>query len=167
MKALTLADIRDLSPCYDPTKYLPEDWQGTVSDLLKVEDCPAKDRIWVAVHLIDAKTARLFAVWCAREALAQAPSPDPRSIAACDVAERYAHGQATDEERRAARAAARAAEAAWAARAAAYAAADSAAAYAAYAAYDAAAYDAADAARQKQLKKILEMINESVDTSTP
>lgn len=95
---ITLKEIRDLNPCYDPAKYLPEDWQGTVSDLLKVEDCPESDRIWVAVRLIDSKTAHLFAVWCAREALALVPSPDPRSLAACDVAERYARGQATIDE---------------------------------------------------------------------
>ena len=68
------------------------------------------------------KNARLFAVWCAREALALFDSPDPLSIAAVDVAERYANGEATIEELAAARAAAWAA--AWAAaRAAAWAAA--------------------------------------------
>ena len=47
---------------------------------------PEHDRVW-----------RLFAVWCARRALARVQSPDPRSIAACDVAERHATGRATDE----------------------------------------------------------------------
>ena len=44
------------------------------------------------------KTARLFAVWCAREALKLIDNPDPRSVNACDVAERYANGEATKEE---------------------------------------------------------------------
>jgi len=57
----------------------------------------------------DAKTQRLFAVWCAREALKLVDNPDPRSVAACDVAERYANGKATDEELDAALAAALAA----------------------------------------------------------
>ena len=44
------------------------------------------------------RTARLFAVWCAREALQLLDSPDPRSVAACDVAERYANGDASETE---------------------------------------------------------------------
>lgn len=71
------------------------------------------------------RTARLFAVWCARQALALVENPDPRALNACDMAERYTNGQATDMElaaawdaaREAARDAASAAarEAAWAA----------------------------------------------------
>jgi hypothetical protein len=76
---------------------------------------------------------RLFAVDCARRALARIPHPDPRSVAACDVAERYACGQATAEELRLAASAAAdaaytavytAAAAAYTAAAAAYTAAD-------------------------------------------
>ena len=44
------------------------------------------------------RTARLFAVWCARQALAVLGHPDPRSIAACDIAEQFANGQATTEQ---------------------------------------------------------------------
>ena len=43
---------------------------------------------------------RLFAVRCARRL--EHLMDDPRSVAALDVAERYAHGQATDEELQAA-----------------------------------------------------------------
>ena len=72
----------------------------------------------------DARVQRLFAVWCAREALKLIDNPDPRSVAACDVAERYANSKATAAElsaawdaamaaaRDAARAAARAAQSA-------------------------------------------------------
>ena len=42
------------------------------------------------------KQLRLFAVRCARRV--QHLMPDPRSIAALDVAERHANGQATDDE---------------------------------------------------------------------
>jgi len=53
------------------------------------------------------RTARLFAVWCAREALKLIEDPDPRSVEACNVAERYANGEASQEELAAAWAAAR------------------------------------------------------------
>lgn len=46
---------------------------------------PQHDREW-----------RLFAVWCARQV--QHLVTDPRSVAALDVAERHARGEATDEE---------------------------------------------------------------------
>ena len=44
---------------------------------------------------------RLFAVWCARETYALCDDENPidqRSIDAVDVAERYANGEATDDE---------------------------------------------------------------------
>ena len=80
---------------------------------------------------------RLFAVRCARRV--QHLMTDPRSVAALDVAERYARGEATDKELAAAR------DAAWDAAAAASAAA-LAAAWVAEAAATAASRDAADAA---------------------
>ena len=43
-----------------------------------------------------AKTWRLFAVWCGRQV--QHLMTDPRSVAALDVAERHARGEATDAE---------------------------------------------------------------------
>lgn len=81
------------------------------------------------------QTARLLSVWCAREALKLIDNPDPRSIAACDVAEKFANGEATEEELAAAR------DAAWAAA-------------------WAAAWDAAWAAAwDAQYKKLIEMID--------
>ena len=61
----TIADIRSLLPCYDPSRYLPEDWQGTALDILKVTDCPAQDRLFVVLQegWIDHKILRLFAAW--------------------------------------------------------------------------------------------------------
>ena len=104
----TLEDIRALNPCYDPDKYAPDDWEGTALDVLKAEQVPAEDRLWLVCHdgWIDNKTLRLFAVWCARQALALVSHPDPRSINAVNVAERYANGEATKNELAAARAAA-------------------------------------------------------------
>ena len=140
MKTYTLADIRALSPCYDPADKVSEDWTGTVADILRLENVEAQDRIWVATNLLDGRTNRLFAVWCAREALKLIANPDPRSVAACDTAERFANGEATVAELSAA------SEAAWAARAAAWAARAAAeAAWAAWAA-SAAAWAASEAA---------------------
>ena len=69
-------------------------------DLVDAEDKTAASdmRFIRKVDKWDAKTQRLFAVWCAREALKLYDNPDPRSVTACDVAERYANGTATDEE---------------------------------------------------------------------
>ena len=112
------------------------------------------------VDKFDEKTQRLFAVWCAREALKLYDNPDPRSVTACDVAERYANGKATDEELAAASGAAWAAAsgAAWDA---AWAAAWAAAMTAAWdAAMTAAMTAASDAARDAQSEKLLEMCGE-------
>jgi len=101
VKTYTIDDIRALGPCYDPSRYLPEDWTGTAIDILKMENVPPADRLWVVSYWLDDRTLRLFAVWCARESLKLIDNPDPRLIAACNVAERYARyadGEATDEE---------------------------------------------------------------------
>ena len=113
---------------------------------------------------------RLFGVWCARQV--QHLMTDPRSIAALDVAERFANGEATQYELNAASAAASdaasaaASDAAWAASAAASDAA-SAAASAAMAAASAAAWAASDAAwaasaaaRADQEKRLRELCAE-------
>ena len=115
LKEFTIADIRSWGPCYDPNKYLPENWKGSTVDILKIQAIPAEDRLWVVCReeLIDSRTLRMFAVYCAREALKLVPEPDPRSVAACDVAERFANGKADGDELAAAWAAA--AAAAWAA----------------------------------------------------
>ena len=84
-------------------------------------DISAEDRLWVVLReeLIPARTLRLFACDCARRALERERSagrePDPRSWTAVEVAERYARGEATEDDLAAARAAARAAawDAAW------------------------------------------------------
>lgn len=65
--------------------------------------------LWIATRqgVLTDRELRLFAVWCARQG--QHLLTDPRSINAIDVSERYANGEATDEELAAARDAARAA----------------------------------------------------------
>jgi len=54
--------------------------------------------IWIATRpgVLTERELRLFAVYCARSV--QHLLTDPRSIKAIDVAERYANGEATEEE---------------------------------------------------------------------
>jgi len=183
MKKITLDQIRSFNPCYDPAKYLPENWEGTVLDVLNIIDCPAEDRLWVVLRkeFFTDKQLRLFAVWCARQALAIPGNESEVCSNTCDVAERYANGEATHEELAAARVAAWAAArdasrvaarvAAWAAaRVAAWAAAMDAAwaaardasrvaaRVAAWAAARAAAWDAAMDAQIEHLKIMLNEI---------
>lgn len=172
----TLNKVRAQGPCV-------EGWQKLLRALNKVEaddesvsisfivdSNGVDDAIW-CLRAVDGrdKEIRLFAVWCARQV--QHLMKDPRSLRALDVAEAYAHGQATlgelnDAYADAARAAhdaydyaddARAADAAYAA--------TYAAAYDAYAAAygvadtvadaaDAATYDAYDAARKAQADEL-------------
>jgi hypothetical protein len=61
---------------------------------------PADDRHWALVHASGAlpRILREHACWCARRALALVKDPDPRSVHAVEVAERFARGEATYEE---------------------------------------------------------------------
>ena len=169
MKRFTIEDIRSWKPCYDPARHLVDDWSGIVLDILAHSTITPSDKLWVVCRdeLINAKTMRLFAVWCARSV----PQTSLECIAAIDTAERHANGSASDEELSAAWSAAwsaamfaaesaarsaamSAAHAAWfAARSAAWSAAMSAAESAAHAAMSAA--HAARAAQIDQLQKML------------
>ena len=149
----TLNKIRENNPC-------PGGWEKLLKHLgkTKADDEPLSiatildsnglnDALWClrAVEGHD-KEIRLFAVWCARQV--QHLMKDQRSIDALDVAERYANGEATQDELNAARAAAwDAHDDAWATRAAAWSAAEEAAARAATNAARAAANAAMAATR--------------------
>ncbi len=177
----TLNAIREHSPC-------AEGWRKLLAHLGKTQadDEPLAittildsngldDALWClrAVTGHD-REIRLYAVWCARQV--QHLMTDPRSIAALDVAERFANGAATAEEldgaraaawaaaRAAARDAARDAARAAAGAAAAAAARDAARAAAGAAAGAAAAAAARDAARDAQAAKLREMCAEAVTT---
>ena len=88
--------------------------QPTMADVW--DNCPRADwLVWISDklgHRSDDRTLRLFAIWCARNTpVADGRKTgdlltDPRSLAALEVAERYAHGNATDDELYAARSAA-------------------------------------------------------------
>ena len=150
----TLNKIRKYAPCTGGWTELLKHLGKTQADdeplsiATIVESNGLDDAIW-CLRAVDGhdKEIRLFAVWCARQV--QHLMKDQRSIAALDVAERHAHGEATDAELNAAHAAARAAaldaalDAAWDA---AWAVANAAADTAAWVAAEAVAGAAADAA---------------------
>ncbi len=169
MLTTTLNRIRAHHPCVGG-------WQKLLAHLGKTaaDDEPLSFETILAANGLDdalwclraepqhAKEYRLLAVWFARQV--QHLMTDPRSLAALDVAERHANGEATHGELSAAWAAA------WdAARDAAGAAAGAAARDAAWDAAKDAAWDAAgavaweaarDAAGEAQHARFLKMINE-------
>ena len=142
----TLNKIRACGPCRSGWEKLLRNLGKTSADdeplaITTILDSNGLDDALWCLCAVDGhqKEMRLFAVECARAV--QHLMNDPRSVAALDVAERYANGNATDAELSAARGAASAA-----ASAAARGAASAAARGAASAAASAAARDAASAA---------------------
>ena len=103
MKTINNDLIRSFSPCYDPsekvedeTENLPvKDWVEKYRSIV-----PSRDIVWLLCRneFLTDKDLRLFAVWCAREALKLDANPDKRSVETCNVAERFANGDATSEE---------------------------------------------------------------------
>jgi hypothetical protein len=102
-KTISNKIIRTFNPCYDPSEVIKDeneelpikDWVQKYRNVV-----PANDIIWLLSRkeFISEKDLILFVVWCAREALKLFENPDERSVEACNVAERYANGQATKEE---------------------------------------------------------------------
>jgi len=101
---ITLEFLRDLDPCYDPeTIGFTEDLNLTPLQFIEQFEDKVKsksDIIWLLCRpeFMNDRDLRLFGVWCAREALKLQSKPDKRSVLACDVAERFANGEATHEE---------------------------------------------------------------------
>ncbi len=103
----TLNAIRQHGPCEEGWKKLLTHLGKTKADdeplsIITILDSNGlDDALWClrAVEGCD-REIRLYAVWCARQV--QHLMTDPRSVAALDVAERYANGMATDEELRSA-----------------------------------------------------------------
>ncbi len=163
----TLQKIYDCEPCSSGWKKLLKHLGKTKADderfsmSLILESNDLDDCLWALRSRPDlSKLWRLFAVKCARSV--QHLMKDQRSIDALDVAERHANGEASDEERSAARSAEWAAwaaeSAAWAAEWAAWAA-ESAAWAAEPAARSAAASAAASAARSEQAKILKHLLD--------
>ena len=104
--------IRRFNPCYDPSELGSKE-----SEFLPIVEAVKKyrskiknksDIVWLLCRreFMTDRDMRLFAVWCAREALKLVENPDQRSIDACNVAERFASGEAASDELAAARSAA-------------------------------------------------------------
>ena len=113
----TLNKIRSHSPCANGWTKLLRHLGKTQADdeplaITTVLDSNGLDDALWCLRAVDGhqREMRLYAVWSARQV--QHLMTDPRSLAALDVAERHADGQATDEELAAAAAAAWAAAAA-------------------------------------------------------
>ena len=81
----------------DLEEYLPFRHEAPITLLYVLDSNGLNDALWAlrCVEGVD-RDARLFAVWCARQA--QHLMADPRSVDALDVAERFANGMATAEE---------------------------------------------------------------------
>ena len=121
---ITYEDIMSYKPCYDPDELgdIDKEKALTIPQFVRLYRDRVKNKediVWVLCRneYMSDKDMRLFAVWSVQEALKLDENPDLRSVAACDVAERFANGEATEKELAAARAAGLAAglAAAWAA----------------------------------------------------
>ena len=80
--------------------------QAAFNELGESMICVRRVRLIRRVEGWNERTSRLYAAWCARQAMALIPDPDPRSVAVVDTVERLANGRATAGELEAARAAA-------------------------------------------------------------
>lgn len=169
----TLNRIRAHDPCTNGWRKLLKGLNKTEADdepldlltILNINDLD--DALWCMRTMPEHdKEWRLYIVWCARQV--HHLITDPRSIAVIDVAERFALGQTTVEELKAAQDAAQdtaqdaswvawiAQDASWVAAWAAWTAARDAAWTAAEAAAGDAAWTAARAAQEKKLRELLE-----------
>ncbi len=90
MGKITLKEIRDLDPCYDPSLHMKEDWEGTLVDFLQIDVIPNHDRIWVAVRLAPRTLVEIFAIDCAFAADAYAAA-DAAAAYAAYAADAYAY----------------------------------------------------------------------------
>lgn len=104
--AHTTPDYWDLLGQLNASGYSADDAEVPFPAVVKVAGLRAA--LWcLRAEPSYAAPARLFAVWCARQALSCVPNPDRRCQSACDVAERFARGKAAESELRTARIAAR------------------------------------------------------------
>ena len=109
-KKITYKDLVLLEPCYQPKEIgIKSNYSATIPEFIreyrdKVKN--TKDIILVLCrkdHMTE-RDMRLFAVWCAREALKLIDNLNPISIPACDVAEKYIRGETNTEKLNLARA---------------------------------------------------------------
>jgi len=104
--------IRSFGPCYNPSEVnIPEEetlsiveWVEKYQDIVKKKE----DIIWLLCRkeFMSDRDLRLFGVWCARSTYQYCENIDQRSITAVDIAEKFANGEANEQELSAARSAA-------------------------------------------------------------
>jgi hypothetical protein len=102
-KTISNEIIRRFDPYYDHSGFITdENEELTVKDWVQKyrKIVPADDIFWLLLRkeFMSKKKIKLFAVWCAREALKLFENPDERIVEVCNVAERYINGEATKEE---------------------------------------------------------------------
>ena len=104
MKNITLELINSFEPCYNPEDIGFDD-KMSITPIEFIDKFESKvksknDLLWILLRneFLGDKDLRLFAVWCAREALKLVKNPDARLIEACNVAEKFANGEATDDD---------------------------------------------------------------------
>ena len=103
----TLNKIRSHDPCRDGWEKLLRGLGKTRADdeplnIATIIDINGLDDALWCLRAVEGhdREIRLYAVWCARRV--EHLMTDPRSVAVLDVAERYARGEVSDEELRAA-----------------------------------------------------------------
>ena len=112
---ITYEQIKSFRPCYDPAEIgMDERYRDSIVNFIKDYRCKVKsidDILWVVCRndFMTDRELRLYAVWCARKV--QHLMIDERSINALNVAEKFANGDASQEDLVAARGAAQ--EASW------------------------------------------------------
>jgi hypothetical protein len=99
---ITRKSCRKINTCYSDTQLvelIPSEG-FTPSQVAELTSISAYDKHWLLVYTSGAtdRILREHACWCARKALALVENPDPRSIQAIGISERYARGEATEEE---------------------------------------------------------------------
>ena len=74
---ITVPMIRSWEPCYDPTNFVGEDWEGTVWDVLEHLDLSIADKFWVVLReeLLPVDLLHEFACRCAEDVLQSGYTP--------------------------------------------------------------------------------------------
>ncbi len=103
MKTFTIKDIRSWKPCYDPNKYLPEDFKGNALDILNHKEIPIADKIWVVCRKegLSHKILHEFGCRCAELVLdnfeKEFPNDD-RLRLAIEYKRKWLRGEITEDE---------------------------------------------------------------------
>ena len=98
MKTYSVRELSAVHESFDFSIFLGTQWTGTLVDFLQVSTIFDIIKIKVATHFIDDENNRLFAVWCARKAIASIGFYQSSLSDALNIAESYAKGSASQQE---------------------------------------------------------------------